>query len=119
MNSQQQQPYAWQQPQYQQQPAPYRPPQQVVTKKSLSGAEQNHRADIAIVVDGGEDLKQRVAHRHVVGVELIGTIQRDPRDRAALGIQNRWRAVNRHQLGPQLECRSALSLLAIAGRPRS
>src|SRR4029077_6191071 len=83
-------------------------------REGFAGAAQHHRADLGVLVNRGENLKQRIAHRHVVGVELIGTIQCDPRDRAALLIEDRWRSVNRHQL----ECRSALSLLAIAGRPR-
>ena len=89
-------------------------------REGLAGAAQHHRANIAIVVDGGEDLEQVVAHRHVVGVELRGTIERDPRDRAALVVENRarivrFRASSASGGSADRRCRCC----AMAGRPRS
>jgi len=42
--------------------------------RSLAGAPQDHRANVAIVVDGGEDLEQIVAHRHVVALNCAGDL---------------------------------------------
>ncbi len=58
-------------------------------REGLPCPAQDHRANVAIVVNGAEDLKQIVAHRHVVSVELRGTIERDDRDRTALVVENR------------------------------
>ena len=95
-------------------------PQIAARREGGPASAQHHDADVGIGVRGTEHGVEIVAHRHAVGVQALGAIERDRRDGAPRGVAQRRVGLHAaHTTSPPIIVRRTRTSASSSGEARS